>query len=206
MANYFPIILTTPISGSDQTCMRVVCHPLKKQSRKRNAANPVANWRGDVERLHPLSHQSVPVHPRHRPQPDNCFSLRKAVKQLRWLYCSDDLTMSTGLSPGGVALHCFAKRKAKDARCIAIVEERFGDMWMRSPRRYTSYDNKLDGEGRQEERDVASWRILGGFRRTLVSWSAWYSRARRKVSEIFGSARGSLQSADAPGDDRSSRT
>lgn len=28
-------------------------YPLKKQSRKRNTANPVANWRGDVDRLHP---------------------------------------------------------------------------------------------------------------------------------------------------------
>ena len=44
--------------------------PIKKRSRKRNTANPVANWRGDVERLHRPSLHSVPVSPRQRSQPD----------------------------------------------------------------------------------------------------------------------------------------
>lgn len=39
-------------AGAHQIHLQCVL-PIKKRSRKRNAANPVANWRGDVERLHP---------------------------------------------------------------------------------------------------------------------------------------------------------
>lgn len=45
-----------------------VCYLLKWCSRKRNTANPVANWQGDIERLRRSRLHSVPASLRRRPR------------------------------------------------------------------------------------------------------------------------------------------
>lgn len=117
ISHYFQVVVP------ERVCPQVVMLPIKR-SRKRNTANPWPTRKTTSNDY--CARASIPYRYR-RHAARNILITKTMTNQTRSLETRRDSTMTTNPSPQGAAtLHCFIKRKAKDASCIPISEESFG--------------------------------------------------------------------------------
>lgn len=136
-----------------------------------------------------ITARGPPFHTGTAATPPATYSLRKLWPIRPDLLKPDATTMTTNPSPQGAAtLHCFIKRKAKDASCIPISEESFGGKWIQSRQNSSSAYRRRKDSGNSV---CQFWncRCQGKFNSDYFKegklHSVCYARACPKVSEIL---------------------